>query len=121
MNNEKKLAKIWLQYTVADNILSQYPNIHPTDIEFAAMVYYPIAKIEVVAYEKTEEDFDSVQLIMLKFMAEEIDDNAIAELTGVNSSYVRKMREYLTKIGMLDDKNGRLTEMGAESIAKGSL
>ncbi len=100
---------------VISDIRKQYPQIHQEDIQFAAMVYYPIAFVEVEAEEKSVEDFDSVQLMILRFLALGIGRDDIVELTGTTPSYIDKVKGLLFGYGHIDSQ-GRVTPVGLESI-----
>ena len=111
---EKKRQKIRLANAVAQ-IRRHYPKITPESIRFAAMVFYPVALVEVVAWEKSVEDFDSVQLMILRFISLGMGQEEIAELTGLTPAYIAKIKELLYGYGHITP-DGTITELGRESI-----
>ena len=111
---EKKRQKIRLANAVAQ-IRRHYPKITPESIRFAAMVFYPVALVEVVAWEKSVEDFDSVQLMILRFISLRMGQEEIAELTGLTPAYIAKIKELLYGYGHITP-DGTITELGRESI-----
>ncbi len=114
---EKARRKIRLVDTVAQ-IRRRYPKITPDTIRFAAMVFYPIALVEVVAWEKSVEDFDSVQLMILRLIWLGMGRGKIAELTGLTPAYVAKIHELLYGYGHITP-DGTITDIGKESITNG--
>lgn len=100
------------------DIMIQYPNISYNYIERFAPIYYPIAMIEVDLNERSFEDFEAIQLIVLKLYALGLNTpDKIASAAGLNSNYVRRMLKVLAGYGHIAD--GKVTELGKESIAKG--
>ncbi len=97
------------------DIRKRYPKIRQEDIRFAAMVYYPVAFVEVEAEEKSVEDFDSVQLMVLRFLALGIGKDDIVTLTGTTPGYIDKVKGLLFGYGHID-KEGNVTSIGKESI-----
>lgn len=111
---EKAKQKLWLEKAVAQ-IRRQYPKITPETMRFAAMVFYPVALVEVVAWEKSVEDFDSVQLMILRFIHLGMGRDEIAELTGLAPAYIDKVNKLLIGYGHIDG-SGSVTDIGRESI-----
>ena len=111
---EKARKKIRLVDAVAQ-IRRRYPKITPETIRFAAMVFYPVALVEVVAWEKSVEDFDSIQLMILRFISLGMGRDEIAELTGLPSAYIDKVNMLLLGYGHIDN-SGNVTDIGRESI-----
>lgn len=113
---KKVKQKIWITDAVAQ-IRRRYPKITPETIRFAAMVFYPIAMVEVVAWEKSIEDFDSVQLMILRFINLGMGRDEIAGLTGLTSAYIEQVQELLYGYGHITP-DGAVTDIGKESITK---
>ena len=100
------------------DIMIQYPKITYNYIERFAPIYYPIAMIEVDLNERSFEDFEAIQLIVLKLYALGLNTpEKIANAAGLNSNYVRRMLKVLAGYGHIAD--GKVTELGKESITKG--
>jgi hypothetical protein len=101
--------------TALADICARYPAIKPCDIELFAPVYYPIAMVELRLAEQTFEDFEIVQLTVLRMIALGLRDASIIGKTlGLSTSYVQKVIRLLQGYGHLD-RNG-LTQLGAESL-----
>lgn len=111
---EKARQKIRLANAVAQ-IRRHYPKITPETIHFAALVFYPVALVEVVAWEKSIEDFDSVQLLILRFIGLGMGQDEIAGLTGLTPAYIVQIKELLYGYGHIAP-NGTITDIGKESI-----
>lgn len=98
-----------------NDILSQYPRIRPESIEAFAPVYYPIAMVEMQLQEQTFEDFETVQLAVLRVLALQITDpGLIAKTLGLSTGYVEKVMHLLTGFGHLNGTT--LTPLGRESL-----
>ena len=97
------------------NIRRNYPKIKTDDITFAALVFYPVALVEVTAQERSVEDFDAVQLLVLRFFELRINITDISALTGLNVEYVERIARLLMGYGYIDE-SGNITELGKESI-----
>lgn len=108
-----------LQVTGAlKDILTQYPRIRPEHIEAFAPVYYPIAMVEMQLLEHTFEDFETVQLAVLRLVGLGIrEPGLIATTLGLSAGYVEKVLHLLTGFGHLRD--GALTPLGQESLNQG--
>lgn len=111
---EKTRQKIRLANAIGQ-IRRHYPKITPESIRFAAMVFYPVALVEVIAWEKSVEDFDSVQLMILRFISLGMGQEEIAELTGLTPAYIAKIKELLYGYGHITPA-GTITDLGRESI-----
>ena len=111
---EKIRPKIRLVNTVAW-IRKRYPKITSESIRFAAMVFYPVALVEVVAREKSVENFDAVQLIILRFIGLGLGRSEIAVLTGLTPMYIAQVEELLCGYGQFVPGVG-VTNLGWESI-----
>lgn len=96
-------------------ILNQYTQITGTDIEMFISVYYPIAIVEMSLDEMTFEDFDAVQLPILRlFSLGQTKSQDIADLMGLSPNYVYRVLNLLRGYGLIDD-NG-VTELGSQSL-----
>lgn len=97
------------------DIRERYPDIHITEIEQFAPVYYPVAIVEMLLEEQTFEDFETVHLAVLRLVALGISDyKIIAQTLGLSASYVFKVLHLLNGYGHIDG-NG-LTQLGRESL-----
>ncbi len=98
------------------DILSRYHRIKTTDIEAFAPVYYPIAIIEMDFDEQSFEDFDSIQLCVLKFIRAGITDSyIISNSMGINSqSYIDNVVQLLKNFGHISDN--KITDLGMSSL-----
>lgn len=92
-----------------------YPRISATDIRFAAMVFYPVARVDVIAMEESVEAFDPVQLTVLNFLNLGLDRSQIATVTGLTPEYVGKVMELLVGYGHIET-DGSITTIGRKSI-----
>lgn len=102
-----------------EDILREYPEINVKDIKLFAPVYYPIADIEIDFEEKKFEDFESVQLTVLKLLnIGHKSHETIASLMGLTPFYVEKVINVLCGFGHVDT-NLNVTALGAESILNG--
>lgn len=101
-----------------EKICGKYPAIRPENIEYFAPVYYPIAIVELRLAEQTFEDFETVQLTVLRLMSLGITDyKVIAQTLGLSPNYVFKVIRLLVGYGHLDGTS--LTELGRESLSAG--
>lgn len=99
-------------------ILDKYRNISISDVEMFTAVYYPIAIIEMNIDEKTFEDFETVQLTVLRlYSLGQTSHEAIADLMGLSPNYVFKILRLLHGYGFIDDSG--VTAMGKDSLAAG--
>ena len=101
--------------TALADICARYPAIKPCNIELFAPVYYPIAMVELRLAEQTFEDFETVQLTILRLVALGMHDAGIIGKTlGLSTSYVRKVLRLLQGYGHLNQQG--LTQLGADSL-----
>lgn len=104
--------------TAFREILGKYRNIPIYDIEMFTAVYYPIAIIEMNIDEKTFEDFETVQLTVLRlYSLGQTSHEAIADLMGLSPNYVFKILRLLHGYGHIDDSG--VTALGKESLTAG--
>lgn len=112
--SKNKNNNFFLKQTLKD-ICKAYPNIDCSKIELFAPVYYPIANIELTVEEKSFEDFETVQLTILKLINIGYKKpKIIADLLGLNELYVNQIFELLLGYRYID-KQCDITELGRES------
>lgn len=92
-----------------------YPRISSENIRFAAMVFYPVARVDVIAMEESVEAFDPVQFTVLKFLDLGLDRIQISTITGLTPEYVGKVMELLVGYGHIEP-DGSITTIGRKSI-----
>lgn len=115
INNVNQRA---LSFALHD-ILDEYPEIKKERINFFAPVYYPIAIVEMEVQEKSFEDFELVQISVLRMMAAGLTDiSVISKTMGLSAKYVSEMRKLLYGYGHIDENN-RVTQTGMESLSIG--
>ncbi len=101
-----------------EEIYGAYPKLTPKDVEQFAPVYYPIALIEMDLEEQTFEDFESVQLAVLRLANLGITSpQVIADTLGLSPKYTANTCHLLTGYGHLNE-NG-ITEIGRQSVVAG--
>ncbi len=99
-------------------IREKYPKIRTFDIERFAPVYYPIAVMEMDLSEQTFEDFETVQLTVLKAYRWGMKNpDIIADSLGLSRGYIENVLRLLTGYGHIE--NGYVTEVGERSLAAG--
>lgn len=109
---------IWKEDIIRE-ICNSYGCSSPENIETFASVFYPIANIELEMQEKTFEDFDPVQLAVLKLMnIGYTQQETIAKLLSLNAIYVGKIQKLLFGYAFIDAEY-KVTDLGRESISKG--
>lgn len=117
--NETEHKKGFAADPAIEGILREYPMINAKDILLFAPVYYPIADIEIDFEEKSFEDFESVQITVLKLLnIGHKSCETIAALMGLTPFYVEKVINVLCGFGHIDTKLN-VTPLGAESIENG--
>lgn len=104
--------------TALNAIRDKYPLISLDSIERFAPVYYPIAMVEMDLTERTFENFEAVQLTVLKMVnLGQRDHRIIAETLGLSPNYVYKVLHLLEGYGHI--ANGNITPLGLQSVQKG--
>lgn len=98
-------------------IRKAYPKIKAENILFAGMVFYPIAFIDVDVNERSFEDFEIVELTILKFIGQKMKADDIAAFIGLPVDYVNKMICLLQGYGHIDEY-GEITDLGKESMKR---
>ena len=98
------------------NIIEKYSWIKTSDIEIFAPVYYPIAIIEMFFDEQSFEDFEIIQLSVLRFANVGIlDPNIISASMGINNpNYIYNVLQLLRSYGHIN--NSGITELGRSSL-----
>ena len=100
------------------DILKHYGNISINQISFFAPVFYPIAIIEMDMMEKSFEDFDMIQQMVLRCVGLGLGTpQVIAATLGLSNDYVKGVLALTEGLGQV--KNGALTDIGKESLQKG--
>ena len=100
---------------VFHEILETYPAIRPETVTFAAMVFYPLALIEVETQEKSFEDFEKIELLLLRFIQQGAGEKEISALMGLSLDYIRPLTRLLRGYGHIDGE-GHLTQLGEEAV-----
>lgn len=99
-------------------IKDKYTKILPSDIEMFAPIYYPIAILEMNLDEMTFEDFEAVQMIVLKLIGlGQVDDEVVSDLLGLSPNYIYKIKHLLRGYGHVSDD--RITDLGKRSLKEG--
>lgn len=100
------------------DILNKYTNIKINNIDLFAPVFYPIAIIEMDMLEKSFEDFDMIQQMVLRCVALEVfDPQVIAGTLGLSESYVKNVLTMMEGLGQIS--GSAITNIGRESLNKG--
>lgn len=98
-----------------DGIRSKYPRIRPADVQHFAPIYYPIAIMEMQLEEQTFEDFETVQLTILRLVSLGITDHkVIAQTLGLSPNYVFKVMRLLNGYGHIS--GNKLSPLGQQSL-----
>ena len=106
-------------HSIMGEILKQYPELRMQDISSFCPVFYPIAIIELSMKEKTYEDFDSVQLPILRLLYLGIcDAGIISETLGLSENYINRILKYFEGVELIDSM-GNITNLGKESVIEG--
>lgn len=112
--DEKKKRQFHIR-TVLNQVLRQNPEIIVHNIELFSEISYPIAILELTMKETSFEEFDFIQLTILRFIALGIiKSKDIAAMTGLHENYVRKIKVLLMGLDYID-KNG-MRPLGEESL-----
>ena len=99
------------------NIFKQNAKLYPNGIKLLCSGYYPIAYLDVDIDEKWVEDFELIQLTILRILDCGIYDvEQIAKLLGLNERYIAKLIRLLEGYGHIDDCS-HLTSLGLESLS----
>jgi len=115
--NNKSTKSRDIQWVLRD-IRAKYPAIQSQDIQFFSRIYYPIAILEIDMEEKSFEDFEFVQLTVLKLFAlGHKEPEVIADLLGLSPNYVHRVLSLLEGYGHI--KDSMLTETGRSSVETG--
>ena len=98
---------------VFQEILETYPAIRPETVTFAAMVFYPLALIVVETQEKSFEDFEKIELLLLRFIQQGAGEKEISALMGLSLDYIRPLTRLLRGYGHIEGL-GHITPLGDE-------
>lgn len=119
-NNEQKTIKPKFysdfDYVALKNLLGQNKGISPESIVHFSPVFYPIAIVEMDMEEKDFEDFDTINMTVLRVVSAGITDSElISETLGLNANYIENVKKILVGYGFVDG-NMRITPLGKESL-----
>ena len=116
MADEKSKNHVYESYLALGEILKRYPRIQPREIQYFAPVYYPIAIIEMDFDERTFEDFEEIQLTVLKLVSIGITEpEIISETLGIhNVNYISEVLHLLKGYGHINESG--ITGLGLESL-----
>ena len=104
--------------TALKNILEQHPKITPEKLEYILPVWYPIATVQLRMLENTFENFEVVQLTVLRLLGLGIrDPQLISDTMCLTPNYICKVLQLLTGYGYLDGQG--LTALGARCLQEG--
>lgn len=96
-------------------IKDKYTKILPSDIEMFSPIYYPIAILEMNLDEMTFEDFEAVQMIVLKLIQlGQVEDEIVSDLLGLSPNYIHKIKHLLRGYGHVN--NDLITDLGKRSL-----
>ena len=117
-NNEQKTIKPKFysdfDYVALKNLLGQNKGISPESIVHFSPVFYPIAIVEMDMEEKNFEDFDTINMTILRIISTGITDSEIiSETLGLSPMYVDNIKRNL--FGCIDSEM-RITPLGEESL-----
>lgn len=94
-----------------------YPDMCGGKILDMRRVYYPVAKLKMRVSERSFDDFNAVQLTVLRFFSLNFSDEVIAKTMGLSVNYIKKVKRLLVAWGQIDA--GGVTETGIESLKEG--
>lgn len=98
-----------------ETLISSYDALSIDEIEYIVPVYFPIAIVEMDTLERSFEDFDTIELIVLRLVEAGVNTaKGISHLLGLDERYVSRILMLLT--GYNHISNGRVTDLGKESI-----
>lgn len=96
-------------------ILKTYPYIELSNIESFVPVYFPIALVEIDTVEESFEDFEVIELTVLKLVSLGItNSHEISQYLAIDEKYVHRMLKLLIGYGHIKDK--KITEIGLRSL-----
>lgn len=116
MSDTDVTKKIFLLDSIIYELCNNYNYITPDKITNFASVFYPIANIELEMQERTFEDFEPVQLAVLKLMNLGYKNpKVLSKLLGLNAIYIGKIQKLLFGYQLIDDSDN-VTSLGKESL-----
>lgn len=96
-------------------ILNTYPALQDYTVESFTLFYYPVAIMEMALNERSIEDFEAVQLPVLRMVGLGFSSpRVIAETLCLTEDYVNRVLQLLAGYGLLNSQGG-LTELGQKS------
>ena len=113
---DSRMLKKWL------DLLEDFPSLSGLGApRLCAAVYYPIALLKMRLSEHSFEDFDAVELSILRFCGAGVcTAEGICRWMGINSRrYVEERLALLCAEGLLQPGTYRPTPLGLESLARG--
>lgn len=98
-----------------DDILTHNPQVDVEKVDRIVPIYYPIAVVEMEMGERSMEDFETIEYVILKLFASGITAvNLLSSLTGLDKTYVEEILKMLYSYGHIVD--GKITPLGLESV-----
>ncbi len=117
MSSQQKKKRFDNVNSDLETLLSSYDALSVNEIEYIVPVYFPIAIVEMDTVERSFEDFDTIELIVLRLVEAGVNSaKAISNLLGLDERYVSRILKLLN--GYDHISNGRITPLGRESIVK---
>ena len=115
----KKYRGLIVEYNEGKDFVFQIQKLAPSfdllDYRYVLRIAYPIAIMEVEAWERTKEDFPLVEKTILKMYRNQISEpGVISRAIGLSESYVSKVARLLESYGHI--KDDRITELGVASL-----
>lgn len=99
-------------------ILKTYPTLSVADVDAFIPVYFPIALVEIDTVEESFEDFEVIELTVLKLVSLGVEtSHEISELLAIDEKYVKRVLKLLIGYGHI--KNNKITEIGLRSLGRG--
>lgn len=99
-------------------ILKTYPTLSVVDVDAFIPVYFPIALVEIDTVEESFEDFEVIELTVLKLVSLGVEtSHEISELLAIDEKYVKRVLKLLIGYGHI--KNNKITEIGLRSLERG--
>lgn len=99
-------------------ILKTYPTLSVADVDAFIPVYFPIALVEIDTVEESFEDFEVIELTVLKLVSLGVEtSHEISELLAIDEKYVKRVLKLLIGYGHI--KNNKITEIGLRSLERG--
>lgn len=97
------------------DIITQNPQINYEEVDRIVPIYYPIAIVEMEMGERSMEDFETIEYVILKLVASGITSvDILSSLMGLDKNYIEEILKMLYSYGHIAD--GKITPLGIESI-----